>query len=161
MAEIVVAGAGICGLAMAMLLAKDGHTVTVLERDPEPPPAAEEAWAGWQRKGVNQFRLPHFFLARFRILLEAELPEVLCRVWPGQVACRSGAFGVALGTVTGHSVAYQPGIARSSLRGMSASHGDYAYQEYDPDTNSTRITPWPNLAARPGRVARLMAALAW
>jgi 2-polyprenyl-6-methoxyphenol hydroxylase-like FAD-dependent oxidoreductase len=78
MAEIVVAGAGICGLTTAMLLAKDGHTVTVLERDPEPPPtAAEEAWAGWQRKGVNQFRLPHFFLARFRILLEAELPEVL------------------------------------------------------------------------------------
>ena len=78
MAEIVVAGAGIGGLTAAMLLAKDGHTVTVLERDPEPPPAtAEEAWAGWQRKGVSQFRLPHFFLARFRILLEAELPEVL------------------------------------------------------------------------------------
>lgn len=78
MAEIVVAGAGIGGLTAAMLLAKDGHAVTVLERDPEPPPAtAEEAWAGWQRKGVNQFRLPHFFLARFRIVLEAELPEVL------------------------------------------------------------------------------------
>jgi 2-polyprenyl-6-methoxyphenol hydroxylase-like FAD-dependent oxidoreductase len=78
MAEIVVAGAGICGLTTAMLLANDGHAVTVLEQDPEPPPAAAgEAWAGWQRKGVNQFRLPHFFLARFRILLEAELPEVL------------------------------------------------------------------------------------
>lgn len=78
MAEIVVAGAGICGLTAAMLLAKDGHTVTVLERDLEPPPAtAEEAWAGWQRKGASQFSLPHFFLARFRIVLEAELPEVL------------------------------------------------------------------------------------
>lgn len=78
MAEIVVAGAGICGLTAAMLLAHDGHAVTVLEQDLEPPPAAAgDAWAGWQRKGVNQFRLPHFFLARFRILLEAELPEVL------------------------------------------------------------------------------------
>ena len=78
MAQIVVAGGGICGLNAAMLLARDGHTVTVLERDPEPPPAtAEEAWDSWERKGVNQFRLPHFFLARFRILLEAELPEVL------------------------------------------------------------------------------------
>lgn len=78
MAEIVVVGGGICGLNAAMLLAGDGHAVTVLERDPEPPPAtAEEAWAGWERKGVNQFRLPHFFLARFRILLEVELPEVL------------------------------------------------------------------------------------
>jgi 2-polyprenyl-6-methoxyphenol hydroxylase-like FAD-dependent oxidoreductase len=78
MAQIVVVGAGICGLNAAMLLASDGHTVTVLERDLEPPPAtAEEAWDSWERKGVNQFRLPHFFLARFRILLEAELPGVL------------------------------------------------------------------------------------
>jgi 2-polyprenyl-6-methoxyphenol hydroxylase-like FAD-dependent oxidoreductase len=78
MAEIVVVGGGICGLNTAMLLAGDGHAVTVLERDPEPPPAtAEQAWTGWERKGVNQFRMPHFFLARFRILLEAELPEVL------------------------------------------------------------------------------------
>ena len=78
MAEIVVAGAGICGLTAAMLLARDGHAVTVLERDPGPPPAtAGEAWAGWERNGVNQFRLPHFFLARFRIVLDAELPDVL------------------------------------------------------------------------------------
>src|SRR5262249_17489934 len=78
MAEIVVVGGGVCGLNAAMLLARDGHAVTVLERDPEPPPAtAEDAWACWERKGVNQFRLPHFFLARFRILLEVELPELL------------------------------------------------------------------------------------
>jgi len=44
MAEIVVAGGGICGLNAAMLLAGEGHAVTVLERDPEPPPrTAEEA----------------------------------------------------------------------------------------------------------------------
>ncbi len=49
----------------------------VLERDAEAPPAgAEEIWGTWQRKGVNQFRLPHFFLARYRDLLDSELPEV-------------------------------------------------------------------------------------
>ena len=51
--------------------------MTVLERDPEPPPAAERPWDSWQRTGGSQFRLPHFFLARFRIVLEAELPGVL------------------------------------------------------------------------------------
>ena len=35
MAEIIVTGAGVCGLNVALLLAKDGHRVTVLERDPE------------------------------------------------------------------------------------------------------------------------------
>ena len=41
MAEILVLGAGLDGLSTAMLLARDGHQVTVLERDPaEPPPAA-------------------------------------------------------------------------------------------------------------------------
>jgi 2-polyprenyl-6-methoxyphenol hydroxylase-like FAD-dependent oxidoreductase len=78
MAEIIVTGAGICGLNAAMLLAKDGHRVTVLERDPQPPPAsAEEAWGGWERRSVNQFRLPHYFLARYRAIVERELPELL------------------------------------------------------------------------------------
>lgn len=76
MARVVVTGAGIGGLTTAMLLACDGHEVTLVERDAEEPPASvDQAWAGWERRGVNQFRLLHFFLARFRILLEAELPE--------------------------------------------------------------------------------------
>jgi hypothetical protein len=60
-----------------MLLAADGHQVTVLERDPEPRPADPvDAWECWNRPGVNQFRLPHAFLAGFRAALDAELPEV-------------------------------------------------------------------------------------
>jgi 2-polyprenyl-6-methoxyphenol hydroxylase-like FAD-dependent oxidoreductase len=78
MADLVLIGAGVVGLGTAMLLAQDGHQVTVLERDPAPPPAgtAEEAWERWERRGVNQFRLPHYFLARYRSIIESELPEV-------------------------------------------------------------------------------------
>ena len=77
MARIVIVGAGVVGLGAGLLLCGDGHEVTVLERDAEAAPTgAEEIWGTWQRKGVNQFRLPHFFLARYRGLLDSELPEV-------------------------------------------------------------------------------------
>jgi 2-polyprenyl-6-methoxyphenol hydroxylase-like FAD-dependent oxidoreductase len=76
MARIVIIGAGVVGLGTAMLLAGDGHQVTVLERDPNSPPEPVEAWERWQRPGLNQFRLPHFFLAGFRSVVDAELPEV-------------------------------------------------------------------------------------
>jgi 2-polyprenyl-6-methoxyphenol hydroxylase-like FAD-dependent oxidoreductase len=78
MARILVLGGGLGGLCTAMLLAHDGHAVTVLERDPaEPPPPqdAEAAWNRWQRRGVNQFRLPHFMLPRWWEQVRAELPE--------------------------------------------------------------------------------------
>jgi 2-polyprenyl-6-methoxyphenol hydroxylase-like FAD-dependent oxidoreductase len=76
MADIVILGAGVVGLGTALLLAEDGHHVTVLERDPCPPPCPLDAWGNWRRRGVNQFRLPHFFMARYRTVLEAELPQV-------------------------------------------------------------------------------------
>jgi 2-polyprenyl-6-methoxyphenol hydroxylase-like FAD-dependent oxidoreductase len=76
-AKIVIVGAGVVGLGAGLLLCKDGHQVTILEKDAQAAPAgAEEIWGTWQRKGVNQFRLPHFFLARYRGLLDSELPEV-------------------------------------------------------------------------------------
>lgn len=77
MAEILVLGAGLGGLSTAMLLARDGHQVTVLERDPAEPPPAAQAWEAWERRGVNQFHLPHYMLPRWRALMEREVPEVL------------------------------------------------------------------------------------
>ena len=77
MAEILVLGAGLCGLSTAMLLARDGHQVTVLERDPGAPPEPAQAWEAWERRGVNQFRLPHVMLPPWRARMERELPEVL------------------------------------------------------------------------------------
>lgn len=79
MARILVLGAGLGGLGTAMLVAREGHQVTVLERDPVAPPRpehADAAWEDWQRRGVNQFRLPHFMMPRWWSLLRAELPEV-------------------------------------------------------------------------------------
>ncbi|NMO57576.1 FAD-dependent monooxygenase [Actinoplanes sp. TBRC 11911] len=77
MGQIIVLGAGMCGLSTAMLLARDGHRVTVLERDPHEAPTAVRAWEDWQRPGVNQFRLAHVMPSRWRIEMEAELPEVI------------------------------------------------------------------------------------
>ena len=78
MAEIVVVGAGLNGLLAAMMLAKDGHHVVVLEKDPAPPPhTADTAWSDWERRGINQFRLPHFLASRWRQVVEAEAPEVV------------------------------------------------------------------------------------
>ena len=81
MANIVIMGGGFCGMASALLLARDGHTVTVLERDAEhPPKTVAEAWEHWARRGVAQFRLAHIYLARFARLLEAELPDAVSAV---------------------------------------------------------------------------------
>jgi 2-polyprenyl-6-methoxyphenol hydroxylase-like FAD-dependent oxidoreductase len=77
MADIVIVGAGVVGLGTALLLAQDGYQVTVLERDPQSrPDLTSDAWGCWERRGVNQFRLPHFFLARYRSVLDQELPDV-------------------------------------------------------------------------------------
>lgn len=78
MAEILVLGAGLNGLSTALLLARDGHTVTVVERDSHGPPSDPEvAWDTWERRGVNQFRMLHFLLPRWRAVMEVELPQVV------------------------------------------------------------------------------------
>ena len=75
--SVIVIGAGICGLGTALLLARDGHDVTVIEKDPAPvPDSLDDCWAGWARKGVAQFRQPHNFMPGLRLILEAELPDV-------------------------------------------------------------------------------------
>jgi glycine/D-amino acid oxidase-like deaminating enzyme len=61
MSKILVLGGGIVGLSTAMMLARRGHDVTVFERDSKPLPASpEDAWQGWERRGVAQFRQPHY-----------------------------------------------------------------------------------------------------
>jgi 2-polyprenyl-6-methoxyphenol hydroxylase-like FAD-dependent oxidoreductase len=77
MARIVVLGGGVCGLASGLMLARDGHEVTVLERDTDPvPDSVDGAWGEWSRDGVTQFRMAHFLQPAGRMVLEQELPDV-------------------------------------------------------------------------------------
>lgn len=77
MAAIVVVGAGVSGIASALMLARDGHSVTLLDRDPGPLPAdVDAAWESWNRQGVSQFRMAHILLTRGSSILRDELPDV-------------------------------------------------------------------------------------
>jgi len=81
MARIVIMGGGLVGLTAGMLLARDGHRVTILERDAARPVGdADELWRRWDRHGVNQFRQLHFMLPRWRADMERELPEVIAEL---------------------------------------------------------------------------------
>ena len=77
MARIVMIGGGVVGLGAALMLGLDGHDVVVLERDPAPPPAPGEAWNGWERRGVNQFRLLHYLPAGYKNLMDANGPGIV------------------------------------------------------------------------------------
>jgi hypothetical protein len=67
----------VIGLSMAMMLARQGHSVTILEHDSGPLPASPEAaWCTWGRQGVAQFRMPHYLHPPVRQLLESHLPDV-------------------------------------------------------------------------------------
>ena len=79
--KIVILGGSMTGLGAALLLARDGHDVTVLEKDAAPLPATPvEAFETWERRGAPQVRHSHAFLARLRNLLHTELPDVLARL---------------------------------------------------------------------------------
>lgn len=79
--SVVVCGGGMIGLALSMMLAHDGHRVTVLEADPAGAPTEPvQAWESWERRGIPQFRQPHTLLARFRRICDEELPGLTDRL---------------------------------------------------------------------------------
>lgn len=81
MVKVCINGGSVAGLTTALLLAADGHEVTVADRDPAPPSRdPEESWASWERRSVRQFRQTHAFLPRFRRILLDELPHVWTRL---------------------------------------------------------------------------------
>ena len=66
-----IIGAGPTGLYIAIALARRGHTVNVIDRDPGPQPNGS-----WPRRGVMQFHHPHFFRPQVIEALRAEMPDV-------------------------------------------------------------------------------------
>ena len=77
MPHTIILGGGLCGLSAGLMLARDGHRVTVLERDAAPVPTdPAAAWERWARAGVTQFRQAHYMQPRGRHVLDAELPDV-------------------------------------------------------------------------------------
>src|SRR5690348_839718 len=73
--SVTVLGAGVAGLAAALLLARDGHRVTLVERDPLPLGAPDDA-PGWPRRGIPHFLQPHAFIPRGREELRRHVPDV-------------------------------------------------------------------------------------
>lgn len=69
--RIAIAGSGPVGMTAALLLARQGHRVVLVDRDPGPRDDAP-----WDRVGVMQFHLPHTFRAPARNVLLERLPDV-------------------------------------------------------------------------------------
>ncbi|HSS68409.1 MAG TPA: FAD-dependent oxidoreductase, partial [Nocardioidaceae bacterium] len=69
--RIGIVGAGPTGLFTAVALARRGHEVTVIDRDPGP---ADDAT--WDRRAVMQFHHPHAFRRQVVDAVWAEIPEM-------------------------------------------------------------------------------------
>src|SRR5262245_34356721 len=78
--DVIVVGAGPTGLTLGAALARRGHRVTAIDRDPGP---ARDG--SWRRRGVMQFEHPHGFRWQVRDLLMREWPDAW-QTWLGMGA---------------------------------------------------------------------------
>jgi 2-polyprenyl-6-methoxyphenol hydroxylase-like FAD-dependent oxidoreductase len=85
--RIAIAGGSAAGLFAALLLARAGHDVVVLERDRlEPATDVESAAAVAFRPSAPQIVQPHLIMARCRQLLVERLPDVYAGMLAAGVA---------------------------------------------------------------------------
>jgi hypothetical protein len=68
--DVIIVGAGPSGLTLGAALARRGHRIVAVDRDPGPAPDGS-----WRRRGVMQFQQAHGFRPQVRDLLLAEWPE--------------------------------------------------------------------------------------
>ena len=81
MAKVVVVGAGIAGLACALVLARGGQEVVLFEQDrARVPDEVEQMWSAWDRPGTPQAHYLHAFGAGARKVLHQRAPDVLARL---------------------------------------------------------------------------------
>ncbi len=73
--SVAVLGGGVSGLSAALALARDGHRVTLLDRDELMLGEARDA-VGWPRDGIPHFLQAHAFTARGRRELRSLFPDV-------------------------------------------------------------------------------------
>ena len=70
--HVAIIGAGPAGLVLGAALARRGHAVTAVDRDPGPPRDAP-----WERRGVMQFQHAHAFRSTVVESLHRALPEAV------------------------------------------------------------------------------------
>ena len=103
--QVLVIGAGMAGLWTALALAPTGRQVTLLERDPPPPEGGpDEAFETWTRRGVGHLRHSHAFLARLRLIIRDQHPQLLAELMGA--GCRDLVFEGGLTDI--HKRTYVP-----------------------------------------------------
>jgi 2-polyprenyl-6-methoxyphenol hydroxylase-like FAD-dependent oxidoreductase len=93
-------GGGVAGMATAVLLARAGQRVTLVERDSLRSDGPAEAATQWPRPGIPHFLQPHAFIPRGRSELRRHLPDVyaaLLDAGAGEVDMRPKLGGPATG----------------------------------------------------------------
>ncbi|HUE07920.1 MAG TPA: FAD-dependent oxidoreductase [Acidimicrobiales bacterium] len=73
---VVVVGGSVAGLATALALGRQGHRVTIVERDPLAEFADAEAAFAAERRGAPQAHQTHGFLARLTVTLRRDFPDI-------------------------------------------------------------------------------------
>ena len=125
----LVVGAGPAGLFTAIALARRGHEVTVIDRDPGPPPLGP-----WRRRGVMQFHQAHSFRGPVVEALEAEMPDALRALENHGAEIVSGTDGSAIAAlcrrevferVLRHCAVAEPGVTMVTghVDGVVREHG--------------------------------------
>jgi 2-polyprenyl-6-methoxyphenol hydroxylase-like FAD-dependent oxidoreductase len=95
--KLLVAGAGIAGLGVALAFGGTEHEITILDRDPEPPEdSPEEAFQSWERRGATQLRHSHGFLGRLTVLLRDRHPALLEELFTNGVRALDFQVGIPI-----------------------------------------------------------------
>lgn len=75
--RVVVIGGSVAGLTAGLALSRQGHEVSVLERDSQPRPDSPDAAASsWRRGGIPQVHQGHAFISRARSELRTHAPDL-------------------------------------------------------------------------------------